>query len=136
MVFETVYAGSWVWIHGNRGGETVRKYARALRRTRTQFVIDDEFRSRFRRVNGEEIGGMHDYIRAIATVEEIAAFNLEMAARDAHELERREEERSLRVLFNGYAADLNRHGSYYDLRFVRLGPAQVRAICAAFKGAR
>jgi hypothetical protein len=105
------------------------------RRTRTQFVLEGE--ARFRRATGEEIGGMHDRITAAASVEEIAAFELEAAARNARELELREEERDLRKLIAGFSSvTLSRRHGLYLMILSRVKAAQVRAIFAAFKGAK
>ncbi len=135
-LLETIYPGSSVWIHGTRAGKTTRIYAKVLRRTRKQFVIDDGFDSRFRRDNGMEIGGLHDRIEGIATVEEIAAFDLERATQDACERELREEERKLRVLLQGYGIELTRRHRHYEMRFVKVSASRVRALFSAFKGAR
>lgn len=135
-LWESALAGEFVWIEGLRGGVRVRRYGRVLRRTRTQFVMEDEFRSRFRRADGTCIGGLHDCIVGLATVAEIAAYDLEKAAKDAREKELRAEESSLRKLFAGHAVELIRRDALYSICFGSATPAQVRAAFAAYKGAR
>jgi hypothetical protein len=125
-LLQVIYPGSFVWIEGMRLGQTVRRYEKVVRRTRTQFVIEhDGLQWRYRRDDGMEIGGMHDCIVGPASVEEMAAFE-----------ELCEEERDLRRLLSGYAIELNRHDSHYEMRFRPITAAQVRALFSTFKGSR
>lgn len=135
LILETVHGGSKVWIEGMRGGQTVRRWGSVLKRTPMQIVLADEFQTRFHRVSGLEVGGFHDRIVALATDEEISAFEIEKAARAEREKLLDQEARELRRLTEGYAISLERSGEKYVFKAVG-SAAQVRAVFAVLKGAR
>jgi hypothetical protein len=100
-------------------------------------VLADGFQRRFYRATMCEIGSPSTEIIGIATVEEIAAFEIEKAARAARETELYAEERSLRRLVPGRAEiAITRTGERYGLRFQSLTAAQVRAMFAALQGVK
>lgn len=135
MTFENVVSGSKVWIEGRSVGKMVRYWRIVLRVTRTQIVLAECLRNRFRRVDGVEIGGLTHRIVALATDEQIAAYEIEHAARVQREEVLKSEERQLRRELQGYAWDLERRGNRYVVR-ATCSAAEMRAMFAAMKGVR
>lgn len=138
MNCESIRAGDRVWIEGNRAGAAVRWWAVVNRRTRTQLLAGAGDLLRFKRSNGEEIGGAGRCIVALASDDEIAAFEVEQEARESVERLLEAEESALR---RELARDmglclLSRRGSRYTLTAHGLSRVQVRAMYAAMKGAK
>jgi len=135
MNSELLVCGVKVWIEGRRCGLTTRFWRSVLRRTRTQIILADDYHSRFRRSNLEEIGGLHDRIVAVATDEEVSAFEVEQAVRREREKLLDEEEKGIRNLVSAYPINIERRGEKYRFTVVATAP-QVRAMFAAMKGAK
>ncbi len=145
MNSESIVPGCMVWIEGRRVGKVVRRYARVMKRTRTQIVVTDPFCTHFHRDSGVAVplSGLGDHIVGIATIEQIAAFDMEQAAaKESERLLLAEEMRLREILppcFEGKGPAkqfvLARAGAAYILTIVGLSAGQIRAAVAAIKGA-